>query len=111
MRVTIQNHYFDLRFVDQSEITLEPPEGKVILGECDPPGVKNRGIRIRNNLSRIIEIDTVLHEFFHGSFFGLSEDFVEQMANDLTILLAQCGYLDIEDWELDTDGNRRQTSP
>jgi hypothetical protein len=53
------------------------------LGECDGPHVKNKQIRIRNNLAPKKWLEILLHECLHGLFWHIDEEYISDGAKDL----------------------------
>lgn len=83
MRVTILGKRWLLKRV----VTLGDADGS-----CDPPDQKNKAIKILNSLRGKDELETYIHESLHAAGWHLSEEYVEQYANDLANLLWRLGY-------------------
>lgn len=67
-------------------------------GECDPPGVPDRAIRLRDDLKDDDVLETFIHELLHLGCYDLAEEVVEEIARDLTNELASRGCtLKLED--------------
>lgn len=66
---------------------------KKIDGTCDGPHIKNKAIKIRKGMSEEDTLETIIHEFFHGTAWELwDEVWVEKVSKDLTRLLIRLGY-------------------
>ena len=82
MRVTIRGKRWNLRTVPL----------KKVWGDCDPPHVSAKEIRIdTQHESDEAWFSTLIHEFCHCFFPDLKEEVVEQFENDLVRLLVRLG--------------------
>jgi len=66
------------------------PAGKD--GDCDPPSVSNRKIRIRKGLEPGMELEIVLHELLHAAFWDFDEVAVSEAAADISTVLRKLGW-------------------
>lgn len=86
MHVLIRNRRWRLEF------TSKLPRDKRC-GDCDPPSVADKTIRIRRSLKGKLKLDTLLHEMIHAAFPDLTEEAVEAGATDIAaVLYDQLGY-------------------
>ena len=83
MRVRIGNKYWNLIFTKLDETTG---------GECDSPDTVNKQIRISNDIPDEEELDIVIHEFLHAADWSKDEEWVEQIAYDLSHILLKLGW-------------------
>lgn len=56
-------------------------------GECDPPYVKGKEIRIRRGMTLQEEVETVIHEVMHAADWYKDEDWVRPASHDLAKIL------------------------
>lgn len=61
-------------------------------GDCDPPHVTSKTIRISNQLEGIALLEALLHESTHAGDPSKSEEWVTQFANAQARLLWRCGF-------------------
>jgi len=61
-------------------------------GECDHPEKINKAIRVREGMSELDTLDTLIHECMHCGFWQIDEEFVSQFSTDLARLLVRLGY-------------------
>ena len=61
-------------------------------GECSSPLAGVREIKIRRGQSSRAELDSIIHESLHASFWAKDESIVKQTANDISRLLWKLGY-------------------
>ena len=86
MEVSIGGKRWQVRY------TQLPPN---ILGECDPPTAKGKQIRVSRNLKRRPRalLYTLVHEALHAEQFKqFAEEYVEDVADDITMLLWRQGF-------------------
>jgi hypothetical protein len=64
-------------------------------GECDPPDVPDKTIRVARRLLRYPRAlaETLIHETIHAGAWFLEEDTVAQIASDITKVLEREGCL------------------
>ncbi len=84
MRVKILGKKWNLKFVPKL------PTG--ILGECDPPHLKNKQIRILASTENLTRLDTLIHECLHAVDFEIKERTIAHAASDIARVLWTCGY-------------------
>lgn len=61
-------------------------------GECDPPDLKAKEIRISTKQTEQEELDTLIHEMTHACAWFFKEEFVTEFANSLSAALWRLGY-------------------
>jgi len=65
-------------------------------GDCDPPNVKRKTIRIRDSLRRTERqrrlMEVAIHEILHAAAWPIREDIVTQGAEDIADVLWKLGY-------------------
>jgi hypothetical protein len=61
-------------------------------GDCSPPSLPNRTIRIVAAAKDQRELETLVHEFLHACYDDLDEAPVEQGARDIARALWRMGY-------------------
>ena len=83
MRVKIGNKYWNLIFTKLDETTG---------WECYSPDTVNKQIRISNDIPDEEELDIVIHEFLHAADWSKDEEWVEQIAYDLSHILLKLGW-------------------
>lgn len=66
-------------------------------GDIDPPTAKNKEIRISHGLSDEDELETCIHEFWHGADWSKDEDWVEKRSKELTRFLLKMGWRKTKD--------------
>ena len=91
MKHTLNGKRYEIVYVDK----IPDDEAGVLAGLCDPPGVKQKKIYIRNGLPLGLLVDTLTHEMLHACLWCLSEDTVEEVATDISRALIK--ELQIED--------------
>ena len=96
MRVRILGQYYELKFFPYLGKTSD---GQRYHGFCDPPDKPNKEIKLLSGERGKELLNSAIHEFTHGSKWGMSEDFVTKYADDLTEFLTTPGL-----WERITDG-------
>jgi hypothetical protein len=66
-----------------------PPgeDGKPCIGHCDLPHVVNKRILVAKNLRGRIELDTIIHEILHAADSTKDEEWVDEVARDMAIIL------------------------
>ena len=67
-------------------------DGEPQHGECDPPTVPGKSIRVADYLSDRVELETYLHEALHACDWTKDEEWVEATAHDLSVMLWRLGY-------------------
>lgn len=68
---------------------LDPTKSR---GDCDPPNVPNKEIRVCSTLPLEEELEVTLHEFMHAMLWDLSEEMVEEASRDAARLLWRLGW-------------------
>ena len=93
MKITILGKTWKLKFVSFLGYADEDKECP-ILGKCDDPeSGPDRVILIKKGLASQEELDTVIHELLHAANFKqFSEEYVEELATDLTNVLWKLGW-------------------
>lgn len=61
-------------------------------GECDSPDTKGKEIRISTDLQREEELEVVIHELLHASDWSKDEEWVEEIAQDISNVLMRLGW-------------------
>lgn len=61
-------------------------------GDCDPPGMRDRKIRIDRQLTGREKLRVLIHEALHAADWSKSERTVDQLSRDLARIIDQCGY-------------------
>ena len=83
MRIKVGNKYWNLVFIELVENTG---------GECDSPDTKGKEIRISTDLQREEELEVVIHELLHASDWSKDEEWVEEIAQDISNVLMRLGW-------------------
>ena len=83
MRIRVGNKYWNLVFIELDENTG---------GECDSPDTKGKEIRISTDLQREEELEVVIHELLHASDWSKVEEWVEEIAQDISNVLMRLGW-------------------
>ena len=83
MRIKVGNKYWSLVFTELDENTG---------GECDSPDTKGKQIRISTDLQREEELEVVIHELLHASDWSKDEEWVEEIAQDISNVLMRLGW-------------------
>lgn len=65
-------------------------------GECDAPDVKNKSIKILSSLKGEHRLDTILHELLHACMWSFDEEFIDEIARDISRVLWRLGYRDTQ---------------
>lgn len=87
MRIHVLGKRYDLRFVSRLK-------GK--LGDCDHSETKDKRIRILKSLRGRDKMDVIIHELLHAANWHLTEEFVNQFAEDCAKVLDQLGFKEAE---------------
>jgi hypothetical protein len=61
-------------------------------GDCDQPDVPKREIRVSPSLRGERELEVMIHEMLHASYWDLSEEAVDTAAEDIARALWKLGY-------------------
>ena len=61
-------------------------------GDCDPPDVKNKMIRIAEDLPPSEELEVTIHEALHACDWYKDEEWVELAAKDISRMLFRLGW-------------------
>lgn len=88
MQTYIRNRRYKLRFTDELPRNVD--------GECDPPNVPNKEIRISSRLSGERLLAVLLHETIHGGLWDIEEPAVDQLSSDQARILWRLGYRRME---------------
>ena len=83
MRIKVGNKYWNLVFIELDENTG---------GECDSPDTKGKEIRISTDLQREEELEVVIHELLYASDWSKDEEWVEEIAQDISNVLMRLGW-------------------
>ena len=83
MRIKVGNKYWNLVFIELDENTG---------GECDSPDTKGNEIRISTDLQREEELEVGIHELLHASDWSKDEEWVEEIAQDISNVLMRLGW-------------------
>ena len=83
MRIKVGNKYWNLVFIELDENTG---------GECESPDTKGKEIRISTDLQREEELEVVIHELLHASDWSKDEEWVEEIAQDISNVLMRLGW-------------------
>ncbi|MGE0607701.1 MAG: hypothetical protein AB7O62_11475 [Pirellulales bacterium] len=65
-------------------------------GDCDPPNLPHKEIRVSSALSGEERLEVLIHEFVHAAGWHIDETFVERFAADTARALWRLGYRDRE---------------
>lgn len=84
MRLRILGRFWRLVFVPRL-----PQRSR---GECDPPSLPGKEIRVVSRLRGEERLEILLHEMLHASQWHLDESYVEAIANDMARALWRLGY-------------------
>lgn len=87
MLVEINGRRYDLRFVPRLKN----------YGDCDPPTVKKKQIRVRQSLRGRLRLDTIIHELLHAALWEVREEWVDQTATDIARILDKLGYRNVDE--------------
>ena len=83
-------HLYEVRFVKSIR---SGRDGKKVYGDCSPPTVPNRRIRLLKNLSDRELGYNAIHEALHACGWWADESWVEETASDLAqFLLEDLGF-------------------
>ncbi len=63
-------------------------------GDCDPPDVSKKEIRVLSTLTGEERLEVLVHEMVHAAGWHLDEAFVERFARDAARALWRLGYRD-----------------
>lgn len=66
-------------------------------GDCSDRDAPGRTVRFKQGLKGQDELEVLLHEFLHCGGFHLSEEFVDEWANDVARILYKLGYRKVND--------------
>lgn len=83
MHVTILGKRYRLSFVRRRSDYL---------GTCDPPGTPGKTLKIVKGLDEAETLDVILHEILHAADWHRSEEWVDQVATDISKILWRLGY-------------------
>lgn len=99
MRISVLWKRWDLLFVPEKDLADTVPRKKAArcYGDCDSPDERNKQIRIAEDLTGEVKMETVIHELLHAGDWGRSEEYVEQHAKDIARVLWRLGYREIEE--------------
>ena len=61
-------------------------------GECEPPDSPRKEIRIRKSLKGREFLEITLHEILHAADWSKDEEWIEQVADDISKVLWKLGY-------------------
>jgi hypothetical protein len=84
MQTYIRNRRYKLRFTDELPRSVD--------GECDPPNVPNKEIRIKSKLRDERLLAVLLHEMLHGGLWDIEEVAVDNLSSDMARILWRLGY-------------------
>ena len=87
MNLKLNGKRYKLRYVS----------GVSYLGECDPPSLAGKEIRINADVTGEKLLDSYLHEFLHALYWHIDEDHIAKPAEDLARALWRLGYRMKED--------------
>ena len=86
MRIKILGKVWKLRFAPNMSAR----------GDCQPPTMPGKEIRISSTLHGEERLEVLIHEFVHAAGWHIDETFVEQFAHDTARALWRLGYRDEE---------------
>ncbi len=93
MRIKILGRWWGLRWTRQMQHRQAAAHrGQVIYGECDPPTISKKEIRIRTGLSDETEMEILIHEMLHAANWHIDEEFVAKFAEDAARALTRVGF-------------------
>ncbi len=61
-------------------------------GNCDPPDLKGKKIRIADNLEPKVELEVIIHECLHAADWYKDEEWVRIAAEDISRVLWRLGW-------------------
>lgn len=95
MFVYVRGKKINLLFKDKIEASRlrdRLQEGEKLLGLCDPPSKKNRQIQVLKSLTGLQRLIIIIHELLHAEFWFLTEDEVNNAAEDIGRILWLLDY-------------------
>lgn len=92
MRLKILGRWWRLRFVNKLPTRGPRNPDERVIGECDPPTVKNKEIRVLAKASEKEQLESLIHEMLHAAGWHIDEDFVARFAEDVARSLWRLGY-------------------
>lgn len=93
MRVKLFNRIWEVLFVPRLQVEPGKKRAKSNVldhedrGDCDPPTIKNKQIRIADDLPPEEELEVTIHEALHACDWYKDEEWVEITAKDISRLL------------------------
>jgi hypothetical protein len=98
MRIRIAGKQWDLKFYPSLG---RDSQGTEYLGLCDNPELPNPRIKIKKGQKDKAEMSVICHEIGHASAYPLlSEEFCDQMGDDIAEVLYKLGYRKLSKEEL-----------
>lgn len=61
-------------------------------GQCDPPDLPRKEIRISTSLAGEERLEVLIHELLHAAGWHIDETFVERFASDVARILWRLNY-------------------
>jgi hypothetical protein len=61
-------------------------------GECDPPDLPNKQIRVGAKLDEKDTLETIIHEALHAADWDKTEAWIEEVGRDIARILWRLGY-------------------
>lgn len=89
MIVNILGKHWDLQFCQRLP---RLSDGRQARGWCDHPDSIGKTIKIRDGMSDFDTLRTLIHECQHGADWTRDEEFIDRFADDLAVILEQCGW-------------------
>ena len=86
MRVKILKRFWRFLFVSVADL----PRGAD--GECDDPTTPDKSIRVWEKLQGERQLAVTVHETLHAADWHKSEEWIEEVSNDLARILWRLGY-------------------
>jgi len=84
MRVTIFGKSYQIVFVSRLPKTRR--------ADIDPPHVPDKRIRIKRGLSEQETLEVIIHECLHAADWTKTEEWVTEVADDISKILWKLGY-------------------
>lgn len=87
MRIRILGKFWALRLVPTLGSADSPKRG-----DCDSPGSANKSVRILSGLRGEERLEVLIHEMLHAADWHRSEEWVNEVAKDISRALTRLGY-------------------
>lgn len=87
--VVIRGRRYKLRAVRASQMLCKADNP---MGECDPPDMRGKQIRVRKTLRGERLLEVLLHEMLHAAYWDMDETAIDITARDIARALWRAGY-------------------